>query len=229
VLPWLVFAIAAVAIGWLRDRNRVLLAIGAGIAAWWVVVVAMTLDGYPGLERFFLPAAALTCVLGGVGLVRVARLAGAVLGRHRFATAVSVATAAVLVAVSSPFTNHRISEARAAFPAANQAVSIIDQLGRAAAAVGGHRGVYPCESSFAAVNHSVQTALAWKLHVTLERVGTHMSAPGINFVGPHSAATGAPAPVDPRLTHMQTLAHVGVWTVVRLTDPRLPASPCVGH
>ena len=34
----------------------------------------MTLDGYPGLERFYLPAAGLTCVLAGVGIVRLALL-----------------------------------------------------------------------------------------------------------------------------------------------------------
>jgi hypothetical protein len=227
VLPALVFAIVAVAIGWLRDRDRLLLALGAGVAGWWVVVVAMTLDGYPGLERFYLPAAALTCVLGGVGVVGLARLAGGAIGRYRGAIAVAVAV--LLVAVSIPFTTTRVSEARAAFPAASQAVSILNQLGRAAAAVGGHRGVFPCKSSFAAVNHSVQTALAWKLHVTLERVGTHMSAPGIDFIGPRSGATGAPAPVDPRLTRVRTLAHVGVWRVVALTDPRLPSTACVGR
>ncbi len=76
LLPALILAVVAVVIGWVRDRNRVLLAIGAGIAGWWVVVVGETLDGYPGLERFFLPAAALTTVLGGVGLAELARAGG---------------------------------------------------------------------------------------------------------------------------------------------------------
>jgi hypothetical protein len=89
--------------------------------------------------------------------------------------------------------------------------------------------VFPCPTSFAAINHSVQTALAWKLHVTLERVGTVMSAPGVDFIGPHNGTDGGPAAVDPRLTHEQTLARVGVWRVVRLTDPHLPSSSCVGH
>lgn len=227
VIPALVFAAAAVAVAWVRDRDRVLLAMGVGIAAWWVVVIAMTLDGYPGLERFYLPAAALTCVLGGVGVVRVAQLAGGFAGGYRVGA--SIAVAAILVALCIPFTTTRISEARAAFPAASQAVSTLNQLSAAAAAVGGHDGVFPCESSFAAINHSVQTALAWKLHVTLERVGTVMSAPGVDFVGPHNGTDGGPAPVDPRLTREQTLARVGVWHVVRLTDPRLPPSACVGH
>ena len=101
VLPALVFAVIAVAIGWLRDRNRVLLAMGIGIVAWWVVVIAMTLDGYPGLERFYLPAAALTCVLGGVGIVQVAQLAGSAVHRQP-RTAVTVAVAAVLIADLDP-------------------------------------------------------------------------------------------------------------------------------
>src|SRR5262249_2401753 len=227
VLPALVFAVAAVAIGWVRDPHPGRPPLGAGIAAWWVVVIAMTLDGYPGLERFYLPAAALTCVLGGVGLVMVASLAGSIAPQYR--TAIVPAAAAVLVLVSIPLTTTRISEARAAFPAASQAVSRLNQLSQAVAAAGGHAGVFPGKSSFAALNPPVQTALAWKLHVTLERVGTVMSAPGVDFIGPHDATDGGPAPVDPRLTHERPVAQAGVWRVVALTDPRLPPSRCVGR
>jgi hypothetical protein len=227
VLPALVFAVAAVAIGWLRDRDRVLLALGAGVAAWWVVVVGMTLDGYPGLERFFLPAAALTCVLGGVGVVRLAQLAGAALPGH--ATAVALAAGMLLVLISIPFTSARVSQARATFPAASRAVSTLDQLSAAVASVGGHDAVYPCRSSFVAVNHSVQTALAWKLRVTLERVGTSMRAPGLDFIGPHSATDGAPAAIDHRLTRARPVGGAGEWRVVAMTDPRLPGTHCVGR
>jgi hypothetical protein len=229
VLPALIFAVVAVAIGWFKDRDKVMLALGAGVAAWWVVVVGMTLDGYPGLERFFLPAAALTCVLAGVGITRLAVLAGASVSATR-ARATAVAVAAVLVLVSIPFTASRWSAAWAAKPAASQAVTTLDQLGAAVAAVGGHDGVFPCKSSFASVNHGVQTALAWKLHVTLNRVGTAMRAPGVDFIGPHNGTDGAPARIDPRLTTVQTLLQVGSWRVVRLTDPRVPAlDSCVGH
>lgn len=227
VLPALVAAALAVAIGWWRERDRLLLALGVGIAAWWVVVIAMTMDGYPGLERFYLPAAALICVLGGVGITRIALLAGELLKTWR--TGVTIGVAGLLVAVSIPYTTLQIAAARAEEPAAAQAVTTLDQLSRAVAAVGGHHGVLPCYSSFVAVNHSVQTALAWKLHATLERVGTVMSAPGVDFIGPHNGVDGAAAPVDPRLTRVQTLAHVGAWTVVRLTDPRLPSTACVGR
>jgi hypothetical protein len=227
VLPALVLAAVAVALGWWRERDRVLLAMGVGIGAWWVVVVGMTLDGYPGLERFFLPAAALTCVLGGVGVARLALLAGETISAARLAVAVGVA--AVLVAISIPFTTTRFAEARAAEPAAEAAVTTLQHLDQAVAAAGGHRGVFPCPSSFAGVNHGVQTALAWKLHVPLERVGTSMRAPGVDFIGPHNRTDGQAAPVDPRLTRAETIAVVGGWRVVRLTDPRLPSSACVGR
>lgn len=228
VLPALIAAVIAVAIGWWRERDRLLVALGAGVIAWWMVVIGMTLDGYPGLERFFLPAAALICVLGGVGVVRLGLLAGDLLTRRR--ALVTAAVAVVLVAASVPFSAKRLSEARAAVPAANTAVRTLNHLDAIVAAVGGHRGVFPCQTSFAAVNHGVQTALAWKLHVTLERVGTSMRAPGLDFIGPHNATDGSPARVDPRLTVHQTIARVGGWRVVRLTDPNHPElSACVGR
>ena len=240
VWPMLAGGIVAVVIGTLRDRSRLVLALGVAVVAWWVVVVAMTLDGYPGLQRFFLPAAALICVLGGVGIVRVAELAGGRAGGQvdgwagpvtRRAAATAVALVA-LVGASVWLSRSAITQARAAGPAAAQAVATIGALDRAVAAVGGHDGVYPCgnRAGFAAVNHSVQPALAWSLHTTLQRVGTRMTDQGVDFVGPHDATDGEAAPVDPRLTRSQTLARLGAWRVQRLTDPRNPhGAPCVGR
>ena len=79
--PGAVLGVVAVALAWLRrPRDRLTLSLGAGALVWWVIVVGMTLDGYPGLERFYLPAAGVTCVLAGVGIVRVAELAVAAVG-----------------------------------------------------------------------------------------------------------------------------------------------------
>ena len=96
----------------------------------------------------------------------------------------------MLVCISTPFSTTRINEARAQEPIASRAVTRLDQLSAAVAAVGGHAGVFPCHTSFAAVNHGVQTALAWKLHVTLGRVGTSMRHQGVMFVGPHDTIDG---------------------------------------
>ena len=126
---------------------------------WWVVVVAMTLDGYPGLERFFLPAAALTCVLGGVGL-RARGPAGRVGGRRGHATAVGVVAGAVLLAVSIPFTTTRLSEARASFPAASQAVTTLNQLIRRGRGGGRPRGV-SCPASRASPPSTTASRPRW--------------------------------------------------------------------
>jgi len=239
-LPALVLAIVAVVIGWVRDRDRRIVALGLGALAWWAVVIAETLDGYPGLERFFLPGATVICVLGGVGLAQLAALGGAAVARVQggarggarpgggaLAAIASGAVAVALGAACVPFARAQLRVVRADQRNATQGVWLLDELSRAVAAVGGHRGVLPCLSSFAAINHSAQTALAWKLQVTLERIGTTMHAPGVDFIGPHSAQTGGPAPIDPRLTRARLLAVVGPWRVVQLTDPRLPPT-CVG-
>jgi hypothetical protein len=217
--------------GWSPDGLTIRLA--ALALAWWVIVVGMTLDGYPGLERFYLPAAALTCVLAGAGYVRVAQLAGRALRpsapSDRLHTLwVPAAVILVLIVASIPFTTTRVSVARAQESIAARAVTRLDQLSAAVVAVGGHHAVYPCHSSFTAVNHSVQTALAWKLHVTLGRVGTSMRHQGLMFVGPHDSIDGGAPRIDHRLTQRQLLARVGVWRVYRMTSPGADTR-CVGR
>jgi hypothetical protein len=222
-IPVLVFGLLAVAMAWFRQpRDRLTLYLGAGALVWWVVVVGMTLDGYPGLERFYLPAAGVTCVLAGVGIVRLSE----VVSRGR--VAVAAAVVAALVALTIPFTGGRLNEARRQDKVASAAVTRLDQLSAAVAAVGGHAGVYPCKSSFAAVNHGVQTALAWKLHVTLGRVGTSMRHQGVMFVGPHDTIDGIAAPIKPDLTSRRLLATVGAWQVYRVTKPG-DDTRCVGN
>ena len=125
----------------------------------------------------------------------------------------------MLVAITLPFVGGRINQASAEEKIASQAVTRLNQMTAAVAAVGGHAGVFPCKSSFAAVNHSVQTALAWKLHVTLGRVGTSMRHQGVMFVGPHDSIDGIAPPIDHRLTQRQLIATVGAWKMYRMTAP----------
>ena len=221
-VPVLGFALVAVGLAWFRrPREWLTLALGAGGLVWWVVVVGMTLDGYPGLERFYLPAAGVACVLAGVGIVRLAELAS----RDRVVVGLGVILLAVAVTV--PFIGGRVSEAGRQERIASQAVTRLNQLSAAVAAVGGHGRVFPCKSSFAAVNHGVQTVLAWKLHVTLGRVGTTMRHQGVTFVGPHDTIDGIAAPIRHGLTQRQLIATAGVWRVYRVTAPGADTR-CVG-
>ncbi len=228
LLPVLLAGLVAVAFAWFdKPRDRLLLALAGATVVWWVIVVGMTLDGYPGLERFYLPAAGMTCVLAGVGIVRLAQLGARLLPAGRAATAVAIGLTAVLVAITLPFVGGRINQASAEDKIASQAVTRLNQMTAAVAAVGGHKGVFPCKSSFAAVNHSVQTALAWKLHVTLGRVGTSMRHQGVLFVGPHDSIDGIAPRIDHRLTQQQLIAQVGAWKMYRVTAPNSDYR-CVG-
>ncbi len=241
VLPALILGVVAVVLSVLRaprplrwqtmdPRDRLTLAFAGLIVSWWVIVVGMTLVGYPGLERFFLPAAALTCVLAGSAVVRLGLL---VAGRVRTSDArsplvVAGVVAVVLIGVSIPFTTTRISTARAQEPIASRAVTRLDELTQAVNAVGGHDAVFPCRSSFVAVNHSVQTALAWKLHVTLGRVGTSMRHQGLMFLGPHDSIDGGAPRINHRLTSQVLIATAGPWRVYRMTTPG-SSTRCVGR
>jgi hypothetical protein len=225
-VPVLVLGVVGVGLAWVRERDRVVLGLAGAALAWWVIVVAMTLDGYPGLERFYLPAAGVACVLAGVAVARLAVLAGGAWS-GRGGLAIAGAVVAGLVAVTVAVSIGQIDTARAQRAIAARAVTRLDGLSAAVRAVGGHRGVYPCRSSFAAVNHSVQTALAWKLHVTLGRVGTAMTHPGLMFVGPWDTIDGGPPAVSRRLRVGPVIASVGVWRVYRVTAPG-HSTRCVG-
>jgi hypothetical protein len=220
ILPALIAAGIGVALAW-RDRDRLTLALAVGAAAWVAVVVAMTLVGYPGLGRFMYPAAALECVLAGVGVVRLADLLGG--GWRRWAVA------AVAVAASVPFAHGRVSLAWKEKGQADLAVRFDSQLGDAVRAAGGSHRVLPCPSSVAAVNHTMQTALAWKLNVRLSRVKTVLRVPGVDFVAPHNPTIdGAAAPItlNPHVHHVA--AASGLWRVYRITPPGGAAPACVG-
>ena len=92
----------------------------------------------------------------------------------------------------------------------------------------------PCGSSVVTINHSLQTALAWKLGTTLERVQTVLRAPGIAFVGPRDSIDGGPPPIaftrhglaisfDKRV-----LAQVGAWSIQQVWPVGTRPGPCVG-
>ncbi len=221
-VPVLILAVLALLITLVRERDRVVLALGALGAAWWVVVVGETLDGYPGLERFFLPGAAIACVLAGFGIVRIGALVAELLGRL---TPRSVAlTAAVLASVAAAaiayvYVDGRVTYTGQQYSQTKVSVKRLDGLSRAVAAAGGHDAIFPCKSptqSYAAINHSLQTALAWKVHSTLERVGTAMRYPGVLFVGPHDSIDGQAAALNPYFNRIVLIKRVGVWKIYRV-------------
>jgi hypothetical protein len=227
----LIGALIAVALAW-RQRDRLALWLTGGAVGWAAVVVAMTVIGYPGLGRFMYPAAALECVLAGVGVVRLARLArdsdvgAAVFGlppAARYWTVIALAAV-----VSIPFAHGRVSLAWGEKGQADLAVKYDSELSNALKAAGGTARVLPCPTSVVAINHTMQTAFAWKLDVRLSRVKTVLDAPGVDFVAPHDATIdGAAAPITFGHVH-QLVTTSGLWQIYRIVPPGGVSPPCVG-
>ena len=62
----------AVAVATARHhREDEILALAYGAAAWIAIVAVLAAVGYAGLPRFAAPAAAIACILGGIGFVRL--------------------------------------------------------------------------------------------------------------------------------------------------------------
>jgi hypothetical protein len=226
VWPVIVAALAVTLLA-IRRRDWLTVTLAGGALAYVAVVEAMTAKGYPGLERFMLPAAATFAVLAGVAVVRFALFAGGGLA--------SLGVAAVLVAIAVPFFAGRVSAARPERRITQQAVSIYNSMVDAVHKAGGNKAVFPCWSSRAAINHSVQPSLAWALGAPL----THIYAvtdldktlrhPALAFFAPRNPINGgAPTALDYGLKG-QLLAKAGFWKVIRITKPGDPADACVGR
>jgi hypothetical protein len=102
-------------------------------AAWALPTVAGTALGYPAVPRYLVVPAAISCVLAGIGLVAVARLASGLRGR--------VALAAAVAAVSAPFAvsraiglAHQAADARARTEQLSALWRAVDQAQRRAPA-----------------------------------------------------------------------------------------------
>jgi hypothetical protein len=226
VWPVIVAALAVTLLA-IRGKDWLTVALAALGLAYVAIVEAMTLDHYPGLERFLLPAAAIACVLAGVAVARVAAFAGGGVA--------SLAAAAALVAVAVPFFDGRVAEATTEFHTARQAVRIYDQLVAATKRVGPTTRILPCPRSYAAVNHTMQTSLAWALTVPLTRVLTvtnvdsSLRRPALAFFAPRNPINGGAPTAFVGGLHGHLVAHVGIWKVYRVKragDAR--GNACVG-
>jgi hypothetical protein len=222
--------IAALGVTLLAIRRRDWLTVslaGAGLA-YVAVVELMTADHYPGLERFMLPAAAVAAVLAGVAVARFALFAGGGIA--------SLAVAAALVAIAVPFFAGRVSAAGPEKRITAKAVKYYHQMVAAVHAAGGPKAVFPCPTSRAAVNHSVQTSLAWALgapltHVyTVTKVNTTLRHPSLAFFAPRNRITGGAPTVLRFGLRGQLIARRGIWKVIRVTRPGSAAvNACVGR
>jgi hypothetical protein len=211
-----------------RSVLPMVLALAAGAAAWWVVVIVETEDHYPGLQRFYLPAAAMICVLSGYAVVQIAVWIGGQMPRGRSAAALLVA--AIICVGSWHWLHPRWTEAAQQEPLAATAVHRIGELKLAVAAAGGIDKILPCPDSVVTINHSLQTAMAWELGTDLQKVLTVVTKPNqpvLAFVGPQDSIDGGDPPIFYSFD-TRTVATVGQWSVQQIFPKGTTPGRCVG-
>lgn len=196
---------AALAVGW-RSRDRELLLVGAVALLWTVTVVAMDLAGYPGLDRFVVPAAALWSVLGAIGLVWLVQAAR----RRGVAAAAAVVGALLLATVAFGF--GRLDRTVGDVEAIADRVSAQRDLRRTVERIGRERlaAAAPC------VNLAFHSALADELGVRPSAVCAP-TAPAPARCSRYVLRTDpdrVTGPAPDRPAGWSVVARVGRWTVL---------------
>jgi hypothetical protein len=225
--PILLLAAIGLAIAY-RQRERVLVWLGAGAIAWALMVAFITQVSY-GLPRYLLPGVAIGCVLAGVAVARLAGGASAYLTRARGDAAPSawpaVVVGVLVVVATLPWSIPRIRAHANEVRDADLAVRLQQRLFAVVDRVGGAKVVLPCRSSYVAVNHSVASALAWKLEVPLRRVRPEMRTTGFVFAAPHNRDTGSAPPIVHAGHRIRTVARERPWAVREVTSSTVAATP----
>ena len=160
-----VVALVSVAIAVVR-RDRVTLALAAGVCAWVIVEIAFALHGWPGLGRYMYEPAAVLIAIAGVGIgrllidpPRISRVAG----WAGIALVAVFALALVPPALSRARSEHRdIRGQRARTAEIGKLTGTISRLG-------GSSRFKPCGEPLTRLEY--QTILAWNLHVNVATVG----------------------------------------------------------
>jgi hypothetical protein len=208
VLPWPVYAagvvyvVAALRDAGLRSRRGLVLALAALATALMVIVALMAQMGFTGNSRYLAVPIALTGILGGAGLVRIAAFV-----RARLAAGPALAVVGVVALVAVVFFAHAASRTRDEVRGGMHESDEYSALPAAIAAAGGPKAVLSCGTVYTEW-FDVQ-AVARALGVRMSTVSIHPAVPG-TVVARRGAA----------------IADARQFPVQRLTDRWVLASSC---
>jgi len=165
IWPVATCALAGLALGsWHGGSERRLTAALAAIAAGWTVgTAAMAAVGFPGLQRFMLPAAAAGCVLAGAGAVWAAQLLWT---WRRALAAVAISAGA---AITVYYGAMRVADAVSSVSNLRSLSALHRSLSRAISDAGGASAVLRCGHPTAKL--ADESAIAWDLNVPVGDVG----------------------------------------------------------
>jgi hypothetical protein len=192
-VPALLAAAAGTALGGTIERR-----LAAAALAWVAIVAAMTQAGYAGNPRYNVAAAAVGCVLAGVGVAAIAR---SVVARAAWFLA------AALVAAVLAFTAGDLSEQ---FEELGDRAERRTQLDALVERAGGAGAITACAP--ARTVQPMKALLAWRLDVRMERLADAPRPPAAVFRAPPGYAGEPAEPLTP--AGFEPVASAGEWSLV---------------
>lgn len=215
IWPVAIMALAGLALAVRRPSTQrgLAIAIAAGSGGWVAATAVMAVAGFPGLERFMLPAAAGVCVLAGAGVGWAAAALRSVTSWARW----PLGLAALLVA-AAPTVWYAQSRVRSAVSSVHdeQVRSSLDRsLQHAIAAVGGRHRLLAC--GLPSADLGFQSVLGWDLHTAVGQVlfrpkrDAKLPDPVVLLVTRRQASLGRGGLL---------LAHTGPWRVIAIRPRR---------
>jgi hypothetical protein len=206
VVPVWIGALCALALAW---RDRTVRAVAVVVAGWTVPTVAATAIGYPAVPRYLVEPVALCCVLCGIGVVAVARLANAPRVRLALVAVLAVAFAPFAVARTIGLA-HQATDSKARAHALAQLWHAADAAERHARVAQLHPVIQPS---------GLANGLVWKLDVRLRDVSPWFTQQTrIAFIN------GSTRPVIARLHRRDAtakqIASSGPWRVLLVRWPQ---------
>ncbi len=220
-VPTLILAAIGFAIACAR-REITLIWLGAGAIAWALMVALMT-QAFYGLPRYLLPAAAIGCLMAALAVVWIAEWAGSLGGGNRGAErarAITCAAGAAVLALTLPWSIARVKTLYTVEQQNQLSAGYVHDLFLAADRAGGARVVLPCPTSYVAVNHTLASALAFKLRVPERRVKPVLRTQGYAFSAPHTSVTGTtPVIVRLHVDRVRVVATAHEWLVYAVSRP----------
>ena len=163
--PLEVAALLAVVIAAVR-RDKVTLALAAGIVVWVVIETAFALHGWPGLARYMFEAGAVAVVLAGIAVGRLLSDAPALVRAPGWA---GLGLVVVLVAGLLPWAVSQARAERKDIREQRLRTREINNLHSVVARLGGAARIRSCGEPLTRLEY--QTMLAWTLHLNVAKIG----------------------------------------------------------
>jgi hypothetical protein len=202
-VPALVAAVAGTALGGSVARG-----LAAAAAAWVALVAVMTQAGYAGNPRYNVAAAAVGCVLAGVGVAALARR------RSPHAWLLAAALVAAVLAFTARELSDQVGELGDRADRRTDLSALIDEAG-------GAEAVNDCAP--ARTVQPMKAMLAWKLDVSMEHLADPPRPPVAVFQAPPGYAGERPEPPVRDLVG-PPVATQGDWTLYEVCELRPSAA-----